>query len=264
MLSTGIRTQVGVKIFGSDINELEKQSREIASVLKTVPGGTDVYPEQITGAPYIDIQINRERAARYGISVGAIQEVVDKGIGETNLTVTIEGRKRFPVRVRYAPEFRTTPQALGQLIVSSPDGAQIPLSQLADIRTLGGPTMISSENGLLRGTVTLNVRGRDVGGFVEEAKQVLDERVKLPAGYYSAIAACAAHGAGCHLRDALFHLSLFHRSRARIACGSVCADRRDLSALRARLQLLGRGLGRIHRLVRHSGADGCGDGDLFE
>ena len=184
MLSTGIRTQVGVKIFGSDLNELEKLSREASTVLKTVPGASDVYPEQITGAPYIDILIDRQAAARYGIDVGMIQDVIDMGIGETNLTVTIEGRERFPVRVRYAPQFRTSPDTLGRLLVAAPNSAQIPLSQLTTIRTVQGPTMISSENGLLRGLVTLNVRGRDVGSFVEEAKRVLNERVQLPAGYY--------------------------------------------------------------------------------
>nr|MDQ3013188.1 efflux RND transporter permease subunit [Acidobacteriota bacterium] len=110
--------------------------------------------------------------------------VIDTGVGETNLTVTIEGRQRFPVRVRYSPEFRRSPAGLGQLIVSAPNGAQIPLAQLAEIRTVNGASMISSENGLLRGTVLLNLRGRDVGSFVEEAKRTLSERVKLPPGYY--------------------------------------------------------------------------------
>jgi Cu(I)/Ag(I) efflux system membrane protein CusA/SilA len=184
MLSTGIRTQVGVKIFGGDLNKLEEESRQVASVLKTIHGAADVYPEQITGAPYIDIQIDRQAAARYGIDVGAIQNIIDQGIGESNLTVTIEGRERFPVRVRYSPEYRTSAEALGQLPVPAPSGAQIPLSQLTTIRTVNGPTMISSENGLLRGLVTLSVRGRDVGSFINEAKSVLNERVKLPAGYY--------------------------------------------------------------------------------
>jgi Cu(I)/Ag(I) efflux system membrane protein CusA/SilA len=184
MLSTGIRTEVGVKIYGSDLYELERRSREVAEVLRTIPGAGNVSPEPITGAPYIDIRIDRRAAARYGIDVQTIQEVVDTGIGETNLTVTIEGRKRFPVRVRYAPEFRTTPEALGQLVVPAAGGAQIPLAQLATISTVEGASMISSENGLLRGTVLLNVRGRDVGSFVEEAKQVLAERVQLPPGYY--------------------------------------------------------------------------------
>ena len=184
MLSTGIRTEVGIKVFGSDIDELERRSREVASTIQTVRGAANVYPEQITGAPYIDIQVDRQAAARYGINVETIQDVIDTGIGENNLTTTIEGRKRFPVRVRYAPEFRTSPEALGQLLVPAPNGAQIPIAQLTTIRTVPGPTMISSENGLLRGTVTLNVRGRDVGGFVEEAKRVLNDRVNLPPGYY--------------------------------------------------------------------------------
>lgn len=184
MLSTGIRTELGLKIFGSDLKELERLSHESAEALRSVKGAGNVSPEPLTGQPYIDIKINRQAAARYGIEVGTIQQVIDAGIGETNLTVTIEGRQRFPVRVRYAPEFRRSPQALGQLIVPASNGAQIPLAQLAEIRSVNGASMIPSENGLLRGTVLVNVRGRDVGSFVEEAKRTLAERVKLPMGYY--------------------------------------------------------------------------------
>src|SRR5262249_9611113 len=184
MLSTGIRTEIGIKIFGSDIAELEQISREAASILRTVPGAANVYAEQITGAPYIDIQIDRQSAARYGIDADAIQNVINSGIGENNLTTTIEGRRRFPVRVRYAPEFRTSIEALAQLLVAASNGAQIPLGQLTTIRTVQGPSMISSENGLLRGSVTLNVRGRDVGGFVEQARKTLSEQLHLPPGYY--------------------------------------------------------------------------------
>jgi Cu(I)/Ag(I) efflux system membrane protein CusA/SilA len=184
MLSTGIRTELGLKIFGSDLKELERLSREVADALRTVRGAGNVSPEPLTGQPYIDIKINRQAAARYGIDVEAIQQVIDTGIGETNLTVTIEGRQRFPVRVRYSPEFRRNPAGLGQLIVPAPNGTQIPLAQLATIRASDGASMIASENGLLRGTVLLNVRGRDVGSFVEEARRSLAERVKLPMGYY--------------------------------------------------------------------------------
>jgi Cu(I)/Ag(I) efflux system membrane protein CusA/SilA len=116
--------------------------------------------------------------------VKAIQDVIDKGVGETNLTMTVEGRKRFPARVRYARQFRTSPDALGQLVAAGPNVAQIPLSQLTHIRTVQGASMIPSENGLLRGTVLLNVRGRDVIGYVEEAKKILSEKVALPPGYY--------------------------------------------------------------------------------
>lgn len=184
MLSTGIRSQVGIKIFGNDLKALEDASRRIADVVKTVPGAVDVYPEQISGAPYVDIKINRTAAARYGIDVGMIQEAIEKGIGETNLTVTIEGRRRFPVRVRYAPQFRGSAQSIGEIPISSSTRAPIPLAQLAEIRTVEGPTMISSENGLLRGTVLLNVRGRDVGSFVDQAKETIAQQVQLPTGYY--------------------------------------------------------------------------------
>ncbi len=184
MLSTGMRSQVGVKIFGNDLQTLENVSRLVADVVKTVPGAADVYPEQIGGSPYIDITINRQAAARYGLDVSTIQDVIEKGIGETNLSVTIEGRRRFPVRVRYAPQFRDSPEAIGRLPVISRAGAAVPLSELAEIRSVEGATMISSENGLLRGTVLLNVRGRDIGSFVEEAKDVISKQVQLPAGYY--------------------------------------------------------------------------------
>jgi Cu(I)/Ag(I) efflux system membrane protein CusA/SilA len=156
----------------------------VAATLRTVPGAANVSPEPLTGAPYIDIKVNRQAAARYGIDVKAIHDVIDKGVGETNLTVTVEGRKRFPARVRYAPQFRASPEALGQLPVSAPNGAQIPLSQLASIRIAQSASMIPSENGLLRGTVLLNVRGRDVISFVEEARKILNEKVALPPGYY--------------------------------------------------------------------------------
>lgn len=184
MLTTGIRSQVGVKIFGNDLKTLEDTSRRVAEVLKTVPRAVDVYPEQISGAPYIDLKINRTAAARYGIDVRMIQDAIEKGIGETNLTVTIEGRRRFPVRVRYAPQFRGSAQSIGEIPISSSTGAPIPLAQLAEIRTVEGPTMISSENGLLRGTVLLNVRGRDVGSFVDQAKEAIARQVQLPTGYY--------------------------------------------------------------------------------
>ncbi len=184
MLATGIRSEVGIKIYGDDLKKLEQISREVGAVVKEVPGAADVYPEQIVGAPYIDIDINRQAAARYGIDVGTIQDAIEMGIGETNLSVTIEGRNRFPVRVRFAPEFRKDAESIGQLPLLTASGQTIPLAQVAEIRTVTGASMIQSENGLLRGTVLLNVRGRDVGGFVDEANRAVIEKVQLPAGYY--------------------------------------------------------------------------------
>jgi Cu(I)/Ag(I) efflux system membrane protein CusA/SilA len=173
-----------VKIFGNDLSLLEERARAVAEVLRGIAGAADVYPEQVTGAPYLDIRINREAAARYGISVGAIQDVIETAVGETNLMMTIEGRKRFPVRVRYAPPFRDSTEALSGVPVAAPNGAQVPLGQLADIRHVSGPAMLSSENGLLVVSVLLNVRGRDVGSFVEEARRVVSERVSLSQGSY--------------------------------------------------------------------------------
>ncbi len=186
MLATGIRSQVGIKIFGNDLDTLEETARRMAAVIRDVPGAADVYPEQIGGAPYIDIDINRTAAARYGISVPTIQEVIEMGIGEANLTTTIEGRNRFPIRVRYADEFRSSPEAIGRIPVTSPSGESIPLGQITEIRTVEGPSMIQSENGLLRATVLLNVRGRDIGSLVNEANQAIRDRMQMPAGYYFA------------------------------------------------------------------------------
>jgi len=184
MLSTGIRTQVGVKVFGPDLKTIEQISIQIEEALHSVPGAVDLYAERITGAPYLEIQIDREAAARYGINVGDVQDVIETAIGGKNLTTTIEGRQRFPVRVRYARDFREDMEGIKQILVSAPNGMQIPLEQVAHIHTTLGPSMISSENGLLRGTVLMNVRGRDVGGFVDQARQVIASQVKMPPGYY--------------------------------------------------------------------------------
>ncbi len=184
MLTTGIRSEVGVKVFGSDLNVLQERARAVADALRQIPGAADVYPEQVTGAPYLDVRVNRQAAARYGITVGAIQDVIETAVGESNLTLTIEGRQRFPVRVRYAPEYRASTQALGSVLVTAPNGTQVPLGQLADIRQVSGPAMVSSENGLLVVSVLLNVRGRDVGSFVDEARDVIARTVLLPPGSY--------------------------------------------------------------------------------
>lgn len=186
MLATGIRSEVGLKIFGNDLNTLEQLSRKIAAAAQTVEGAANVYPEQIGGAPYLDIDINRTAAARYGIDVAEVQEVIEKGIGEVNITTTIEGRNRFPIRVRYAPEYRRDPEAIGKIPLITASGATVPLADVAKIEKVEGPSMIQSENGLLRGTVLLNVRGRDIGGFVEEADRVIKRDVQMPGGYYFA------------------------------------------------------------------------------
>jgi len=184
MLTTGIRSEVGVKIFGADLSTLESLAREVAAVIRIVPGASNVYPEQVTSGQYLNITVDRAAAARYGLAVTNVQEVIEFAIGESVVATTIEGRQRFPVRVRYAPQFRADPQALGSVLVAAQGGAQIPLSQVARIEVARGPAMISSENGLLLATVLLNVQGRDVGGFVRDAQAAVAREVRLPAGYY--------------------------------------------------------------------------------
>jgi copper/silver efflux system protein len=185
MLTTGVRSEVGVKVFGTDLGVLEGAARRVSDVVRRVPGASNVYPEQVTSGQYLNIRVDRTAAARYGISVADIQQVIETAIGETALTTTIEGRQRFPVRVRYAAEYRADPEMLGQVLVASPKGMQVPLSEVAQIEHARGPAMISSENGLLVATVLLNVQGRDVGGFVEEARARVARDVSLPAGYYT-------------------------------------------------------------------------------
>ncbi|MBI5696503.1 MAG: efflux RND transporter permease subunit [Nitrospirae bacterium] len=184
MLATGVRTDLGVKVLGDDLDTLSRLGQEAEGILRTVPGAVDLYAERVVGAKYMDITVNRAAAARYGLKVEDVQKVIETAVGGMRLTTTVEGRERFPVNVRYAKDFRTDAEALRRVLVPAGMGRQVPLAQLADIRTTTGPDMVASENSLLKTTVMLNVRGRDMGGFVEEARKVLDEKLKLPPGYY--------------------------------------------------------------------------------
>ncbi|MFO7768054.1 MAG: CusA/CzcA family heavy metal efflux RND transporter [bacterium] len=184
MLATGVRTDLGVKIFGPDLEQLAELALEAEEIMRTIPGAADVYAERVVGGKYLDIEIDRREAARYGVSVQDAQMVVETAIGGMNLTTTVEGRERFPVRVRYLPDYRQDPEALGRVLVPATTGAQIPLDQVANISINAGPPMINSENGMLRSLVMLNVRGRDMGSFVDEAKVALEEQLELPEGYY--------------------------------------------------------------------------------
>src|SRR5258705_11578253 len=184
MLTTGIRSEVGVKIYGAQLPVLERPARQVAEVIRTVPGAANVSPEPLTSSQYLNVRVDRGRAARFGLTGAAVQDVIRTAIGERNLTRTLEGRQRFPVRVRYASEFRGDPQALGNVLVATPSGQQLPLAQVADIEQARGPAMINSENGLLLATVLMNVRGRDLGGFVNDAKAAVASRVTLPPGYF--------------------------------------------------------------------------------
>ncbi|SNB45399.1 efflux RND transporter permease subunit [Geobacter sp. DSM 9736] len=189
MLSTGVRTDLGVKIFGNDLNVLKDLAVQAEGILKTVPGAADVVAERVTGGNYLDIDIDREAAARYGIKVGDIQDVIETALGGEMLTTSVEGRNRFPIRLRYMRDYRDDIPSIQRILVSGMSGetpVQVPLSQVTKLNVSTGAPEINSEGGLLRSIVFLNVRGRDMGGFVGEAKQVLEKQLKLPAGYYVA------------------------------------------------------------------------------
>ncbi len=183
MLSTGIRTTLGIKIFGPDLRTIERIGGEIERLLAPVPGTASIYAERSFGGRYLDIQPDREAIARYGLTVGNVQQVIATAVGGMNITTTVEGRERYPVQVRYARGLRGDPYRLGQVLVATPQGPQVPLAQLTDARFVAGAPMIKSEDAQLVGTVFIDVRGRDVGGYVAEAQAMVADLVKLPPGY---------------------------------------------------------------------------------
>ena len=186
MLSTGVRTDLGVKIFGSDLNVLKDLAVQAEGILKGVPGAADVVAERVTGGNYLDIDIDREAAARYGVRVADIQDVIETALGGSSLSTSVDGRNRFPIRLRYMREYRDNIPSIERILIAGMNGAQVPLSLVAKLKVSTGAPEINSEGGLLRSIVFLNVRGRDMGGFVGEAQQVLEKQLKLPPGYYVA------------------------------------------------------------------------------
>jgi Cu(I)/Ag(I) efflux system membrane protein CusA/SilA len=184
MLATGVRTELGLKIMGDNLDTLERLAIQAEEILHTVRGAADLFAERTVGGSYLEIEPDRAKLARYGLSVKEVQEVIEVAVGGMAVSRTVEGRRRFPIRVRYARAFRDNVEAIKRTLVMTPSGAQVPLEQLADIRFSSGPPMISSEASLLRSLVLLNVRGRDVGSFVEEADARLKAQLRLPSGYY--------------------------------------------------------------------------------
>lgn len=185
MLSTGIRTDVGVKVYGQNLDTINHFAQIIRQELEGIAGVKDLYAEPITGGKYIDIAVKREEIGRYGLSVDDVNTVVESALGGMRITTTIEGRERFSVNARYGQDFRSSLDDLKKLQVQTPDFGPVPLEAVADIRISEGPPMINSENALLRGTVLFNVRDRDLGSTVTEAQAKLDKMLqKLPKGYF--------------------------------------------------------------------------------
>ena len=185
MLTTGIRTPVGIKIFGKDLSEIERIGRELEPIVQKVPGTRSVYGERVAGGYFVDFDLNRAEIGRYGLTIREVQDVIMSAIGGENVTTTIEGRERYPVNVRYPRELRDEPDKLGRTLVMAPGGATVPLAQLATIRLVEGPSMIRDENGRLSGYVYVDVdtSRRDIGGYIADAKKAVAENLKLPTGY---------------------------------------------------------------------------------
>jgi len=183
MLSTGVRTPIGIKILGSDLKVIEKIGMELETVMKQIPETRSVYAERAAGGYFLDFNLKRESLARYGLSIADAQMVVMSAIGGENVTTTIEGRERYPVNVRYPRELRDDIDKLRRVLVPTPAGQQIPLTQLADIELVSGPAMIRNENGLLSGYVYVDMGGRDIGRYVSEAKRIVAKKLSLPEGY---------------------------------------------------------------------------------
>ncbi len=183
MLSTGIRTPLGLKIFGPRLDEIERIGLEVEKTLKAVPGTRSAYAERANTGYFIDFDINRDEIARYGLTIEDVDEVIESAIGGMNLTTTVEGRERYPVNIRYGRELRDDIEKLRRVLVPVMGGAQVPLGQLADIKVTRGAGMVQSEGGMLTAAVTLGISGSDFGGYVKRAAKALAEHVKLPAGY---------------------------------------------------------------------------------
>ncbi|MEI7841908.1 MAG: efflux RND transporter permease subunit [Gallionellaceae bacterium] len=186
MLSTGIRTPIGIKVFGKNLNEMERLAKEIEAVVAKVSGTSSAYAERITGGYYLDIEPDRLALARYGLSVNEVQDVIATALGGENVTTTVEGLERFGVNVRYPRDLRGTPEQISrEVLISTPDGASIPFGQLAKVSISKGAPSIRTENSLLSAYIYVDIRDRDIGSFVAEARQAVAEQVKFPPGYYA-------------------------------------------------------------------------------
>ena len=276
MLSTGIKTPVGIKIGGPDLAELERIGKEVEAIVKPLPGTLSAYAERVMGGYYLDFEIDRDAAARYGLTVGDVQDVIMSAIGGMNVSWTVEGLERYPINVRYPRELRDNVEALAETLVPTPAGAQVPLSQVATIRIHQGPPMIKSENARPNAWVYVDLRGIDVGTWVERAKKEVAENGRSAGGlHHLLVGAVRVHAAGqgaavVHradhpspgLSDSLLQHEIADQDRHRPARGAVLCGRRDLAPVLPRLQLVDRSVGGSDRPRRSRRRDRGGDAAL--
>jgi len=183
MLATGIKTPVGIKVAGPNLNEIQKIGQQIEVLLKDLPGTASVYSERVAGGRYIKVDINREKAARYSLNIADVQQVVATAIGGMNVTETVEGQERYPVNIRYPQAYRDSPEELMLLPIVTPTGQRIALADVADVFISDGPPGIKSENARLNGWSFIDIKDTDIGSYVANAQQLLNEQLILPAGY---------------------------------------------------------------------------------
>jgi Cu(I)/Ag(I) efflux system membrane protein CusA/SilA len=183
MITTGVRSPVGIKVLGPDLKTIERIGAEVEQAVATVPGTKSAFAERLNEGYYLDLIINRREAARYGLTVGDVQAVITSAIGGETVTITVEGRERYPVNVRYKRELRDDSDRLTRVLIPTPSGAQIPLGQIVEMVITQGPPSIADEAGALAGLVSVAVSGRDLRGYVQDAQRVVRERVALPSGY---------------------------------------------------------------------------------
>jgi len=183
MLSTGVRTPIGIKVYGADLKQIEFIGTRLETIMKGIKGTRSIYAERVTGGYFVDFDIKREQIARYGLSIKEVEMVIMSAIGGEPITTTVEGRERYTVNVRYARELRDDLPKLRRVLVSTMSGAQVPLEELADIHLALGPAMIRDENGMLSGYVYVDIAGRDVGSYVNEAKKIVQKELQIPTGY---------------------------------------------------------------------------------
>ena len=183
MLSTGIKTPVGIKLMGEDLQVLSDLGEKIEAIVRDIPGTLSVYSERVTGGNFLDYNIKRDQIARYGLTVGDVQDIIMSAVGGMNVTKTVEGLERYPVNLRYGSELRDSPEKLRRILVPTPTGAHVPIGQLADIKVVKGPPVIKSENARNNAWVYIDLKGIDVGTYVKNAQKVVSEKFKLPPGY---------------------------------------------------------------------------------
>src|SRR5437773_3925461 len=184
MLTTGFRTKLGIKVFGPDLGAIQDLGVKIENALSGFPNTRSVFAERTVGGYFLDFTVNRESAARYGLKVGDVNDIIETAIGGKNITTTVEGRERYPINTRYARDFRQDIDALKRVLVATPTGAQVPIDLLADIRYKTGPPSVRSENGKLVGFVFVDITTSDIDGYVRKASQQLSQRIQYPPGYY--------------------------------------------------------------------------------